>query len=60
MKHTKELRSRQNRARARVALDIIGGGYSKVKMAYISGDLGKAAMADAHKKAAAAVAGVRN
>lgn len=49
VKHTKELRSRQNRARARTALEIIAAGYSKVKMAYISGDLGKDAMGDAHK-----------
>lgn len=59
VKHTKDLRSRQNRTRARLALKMISDGYSTVKMQYIGGNLGKAAMAAAHDRTAAAVAGVR-
>lgn len=59
VKHQKALRSRQNRARARVALEIISAGYAKVKMSYISGNTSKADMAAAHAKSAAAVAAVR-
>lgn len=60
VKHTKDLRSRQNRSRARIALKMISDGYAQVKMEYISGNIGKAAMASAHERTAGAVAGVRS
>jgi len=59
VKHQKSLRSRQNRARARVALEIISAGYAKVKMSYIGGNTSKTDMANAHARSAAAVASVR-
>ena len=59
VRHVRKERTKQNRVRARIALQIVADEYKKVKMAFVSGQISKETMAAAHTGAAQKVSGIR-
>lgn len=59
VRHIRKERTKQNRIRARIALQVVADEYKKVKMAFVSGSISKEAMAKGHTQAAGKVASIR-
>lgn len=59
VRHVRKERTKQNRTRARIALQEVADEYKKVKLSFISGLISKETMAKAHTQAAQKVAGIR-
>ena len=60
VRHVRKERTKQNRVRARIALQVVAAEYKNVKIAFVSGSISKEHMAKAHTQAAAQVASIRN
>ena len=60
VRHLRKQRSKENRMRARLALQMVAKEYKSVKMAFVSGSISKEAMAKAHNASASKVAAIRN
>lgn len=59
VRHVRKERTKQNRVRARIALQVTADQYKQVKMAFVSGSIAKETMAKAHVQAAQQVAAIR-
>jgi len=59
VRHLRKNKSKQNNARAKYALKALAADYKEVKLAFVSGQVSKMTMEQAHAEAAQGVQAVR-